>query len=144
MPIDEATMKKIREEYGDEPLVSAPVDPENPSFDSLLGALRAVHTGEMHMDVLVRYHDELNRQLAESREFYENMEVDEYSREVRDLSLGSVNIIQITLNLLEEYIDDPTEEKMADCLDSLLTSRSINQYVHDVLDENIKKAGLKQ
>ncbi|MCD4784543.1 MAG: hypothetical protein K8T10_12040 [Candidatus Eremiobacteraeota bacterium] len=144
MPEEMTIEEKLKERYGDTPLVSAPVDPDNPAFDSLLGALKAVHTGEMEMEVLVKYHRELSKQLEESRKDLESMKVADEAGEVKDLSIGSLDIVRVTMGLIGDYIEDPTDEKMADCVDSLLTSISITEYVRNLLDENIQAAGLKE
>lgn len=143
MPDDKSIQEQIMEKYGSEPLVSAPVDPDNPAFDSLLGALKEVHTGTRSMDVLVKYHTELSKQLDESREFIKAMEDREETRDTRDISIGSLNILQVTMNLIADYIKNPTNENMADCLESFLTSRGIMNYVHEMLDENIRLAGME-
>jgi len=128
----------------DMPMTSGPVDPENPTFDSLLGALKACHEGEMGMDVLEKYHVELSRQLEESREYFKNMEITEVIQETRDMCLGSLGIVKITMDTLKAYIEKPAPETLGACVQSLLNSRAAMKYVHDILDENIKQADIKE
>jgi len=44
------------------------------------------------------------------------------------------------LDLLKVYIDHPSRENMANCIDSLLTTQRIMKGVHDMLNETIKQA----
>lgn len=125
-------------DYGEIPLISAPVDPDHPTFNSLLGALKAVHTGEMGMDVLVKYHSALSQQLAESRKSIEEMDVSEGVREARNLSLGAIAMTQVALDMIEKYIQEPSQDRMADCLQSLLDAMAATSYASGKLDENIK------
>jgi len=136
--------EEIIKEYGDLPLVSAPVDPENPTFDSLLGALKGVHTGEMDMEVLVKYHRGLTRQLDESINDIENMKISDETTETRDKCIGAINIVKITMDLLDNYIKNPSPEAMGQLVQSLLTSMAVMKYIHDTLDENIIMAGIEE
>ncbi|MCD4782543.1 MAG: hypothetical protein K8T10_01800 [Candidatus Eremiobacteraeota bacterium] len=139
----ESIKEEIIREYGDLPLTSAPVDPENPSFDSLLGALKAVYTGEMNEEVLVKYHRELTGQLDESLHFIENMEISDETIETRDKCIGAINIVRITMDLLDDYKNNPSPEAMGQLVESLLTSRAVMKYIHKMLDGNIKMAGIR-
>jgi len=139
-----ATKEELfKEEYGDVPLESMPVDPDNPTFDSLLGALKAVYSGEMELSVLEKYHRELSRQLEVSRKNITGINIPEEFKEIAtpqmEMSIGALDIVQMTMDLLGAYIDDPTKEKMADCLVSLLNSQSVMRQLNQILDDNIKK-----
>lgn len=133
---------RIREEYGEVCLESDPVNPDNPTFSSLLGALKAVHTGEMGMDVLKKYHLSLDEQLDVSRENIENLEsppdYKEQVEEQKQIALGAIDMVQITLDLVKNYIQEPTGEKMAFCVDSLLKSQGFINVLNRILDENIR------
>ena len=50
--MDENEIKNI---YGNVSLNSAPIDVENPDYNSLLGAMEAVYNQREPMDVLIRY-----------------------------------------------------------------------------------------
>ncbi|HPZ07695.1 MAG TPA: hypothetical protein PL110_06255 [Candidatus Eremiobacteraeota bacterium] len=142
--------EQIKEKYGNVSLESAPVDPNNPTFDSLLGALKEVFSGNSSMDVLVKYHKGLSKQLEDSKKALENIETEEVdgvseeykktAKEQRDISLGALTITRSTLDLLKVYIDHPSRENMANCIDSLLTTQRIMKGVHDMLNETIKQA----
>jgi hypothetical protein len=144
MAMNPSLEQEIREKYGDLPLTSDPVNPDNPTFSSLLGALKAVHSGEMGMEVLAKYHQELTKQLKENRKELDEMEVHESSKEMKDISRGSLDIVQVTMDLIEGYISEPTDDNMAKCIDSFLTSRSITEYVRNMLDKNISNAKLDE
>jgi len=115
---------KIRELYGEVSLESSPVDPENPTFNSLLGALKAVHTGEMEMHVLEKYHEGLSKQLEQSIKNMESMEIPEGYKEITEeqirLGRGSLDMVQMMLDLLEKYIEEPCMENMAKGIFALL------------------------
>ena len=85
MPDYQSLEDEIKERYGDTPLVSGPVDPDNPTFDSLLGALKAVYTGERGMDILVKYHHGLSKQIEDSKTYITNMKPpDEFKSQSRN------------------------------------------------------------
>jgi hypothetical protein len=134
----------IRDQYGYVVLESGPVDPDKPAFDSLLGALKDAYYGNCGMDVLVKYHKELSKQLEQSRHSIKKMDEEtpeEYKDIVKDqhsMSLGAIDIVQSTLDLLDKYINSPTKDNMATCVESLLNSQRIMKGVHDLLDENIR------
>ena len=119
-------------------MTSAPVDPENPGFDSLLGALKGFHEGEYGKDVLEKYHTSLQSHLNESKSFIQDMEIHEETRETRDKALGSLGMVQMMLDSLKAYIESPNPDTLASCVQSLLDARASAAYVHSILDENIK------
>ena len=124
-------------------MTSSPVDPDNPGFDSLLGALKAVHEGEMEMEGLRKYHVGLQSQLNNSRDFIANMEIHDETRQTRDMALGALGITQLMLDLLQKYIDDPNPNTLAACVQSLLDSRAAMANIHYLLDKNIKDSGIE-
>jgi len=132
----------IREMYGDVSLESAPVDPENPTFNSLLGALKAVHTGEMEMAVLEKYHEGLSKQLEQSIKNIESMEIPEGYKEITEeqmrLSRGSLDMVQMMLDHMEKYIDEPCMENMAPCVQLHMDCQSVMRQLTQLLDENIR------
>lgn len=140
----------IREKYGYAVMESGPVDPDNPTFDSLLGVMKDVYYGNCEMDILVKYHKGLSKQLEDSRQFLTKMdketpeEYKEMVKEQHNISLGAIDIVQSTLDLLDSYIKNPSKELMATCVESLLNSQRIMKGVHDMLDENINKAQLEE
>lgn len=135
--------EELRARYGDVNVMSAPVDPENPGFDSLLGALKAVHMGEMGMDVLVRYHEVLMQQVAASRatitslpepEGMEGMAADQVA-----LALSSLSLVQAMLDSVALYIENPSQERVAVCVDRLLQSQRIVRDLNAFLDDRIRE-----
>jgi len=136
----------IKEKYGYAVLESGPVDPDNPTFASLLGAMQEAHYGNCDMDVLVKCHEGLSKQLEDSREFLKKTDKEtpeEYKALVEEqhrISLGALDIVQGTLDLIDRYIKNPSRELMATCVESLLNSQRIMKGVHDMLDENINRA----
>ncbi|MEQ8170902.1 MAG: hypothetical protein ABRQ38_18580 [Candidatus Eremiobacterota bacterium] len=140
----------IKEKYGYAVLESGPVDPDNPTFASLLGAMKEVYEGKCGMDVLVKYHEGLSKQIENSREFLKKTDKEtpeEYKALVEEqhrISLGALDIVQGTLDLIDSYIKNPSKELMATCVESLLNSQRIMKGVHDMLDENINRAEEEQ
>lgn len=123
-------------------MTSSPVDPNNPGFDSLLGALKAVHEGKLGMQGLRKYHVGLQDQLNNSRDFIRDMEIHDETRETRDMAMGAIAVTQIMLDLLQKYIDDPNPSTLAACVQSLLDSRAAMANIHYLLDRNIKDSGI--
>ncbi len=123
-------------------MMSAPVDPDNPGFDSLLGALKAFHEGQMDMDGLKKYHTGLQSQLNNSRYFITGMEIHAETKNTRDMALGALGITQMMLDMLKNYIDDPNPNTLAACVQSLLDSRAAMANIHYLLDKNIQDSGI--
>lgn len=144
---NQAAGELVKERYGDVSLESAPVDPANPSFASLLSAMKEVHTGALPLEVLERYHHQLSRQLADSKQSIAATPVpEEHGQAVSDqikISLGALDIVQAMLDLLERYIQWPSQEQMAACVDALLNCQGVLAGLNQVLDENIRAAGLE-
>jgi hypothetical protein len=134
----------IEERYGEISLSSDPVDPENPSFSSLLGALKAVHTGEMRMEVLQKYHTVLSVQLDESRRAIEDLEIpvelEEAARDQMNMARGALDIVRVALDMVKKYIGAPSNEAMADCLEALFSAQRVIASLNVVLDRNIQAA----
>lgn len=138
MTLDNQNIPSVDVDY-----TSAPADPDNPAFDSLLDALRAHHEGEIGLDVLKTYHTELSKQLQHSRSNIQAMEVAPESQETKDISLGALTTVQDTIDRLDDYIREQNPQTLADCVSSLLNSKGQVAYVHKILDENIASAGIE-
>ena len=135
--------EELRARYGDINPMSAPVDPDNPGFDSLLGALKAVHTGEMGMDVLVRYLEALSAQLATSRQAITSLPEPEGMEGLASdqvaMALSSLAMVQAMLDALARYIEQPSQQAVAVCVDRLLQSQRILRDVTAFLDKRIRE-----
>lgn len=136
--------EKIIADIDDNSMKSNPVNLENPGFDSLLSALKAVHTGEMGMDVLRRYHEGLTALLDSSRDDVASMEVPEQFKELIDaqmrMTFAALDIVRVTLDFLRRYIDTPSDEAMAQCIDSFMNSQSVMASLNAMLDANARAA----
>ncbi len=132
-----ATME-ITEDY-----TSGPVDVQNPTFGSLLSALKAFHEGDEELETLKTYHRVLSRQLKESRQNIREMEIHEGTEDTRNLSLGALLLLDETLARLGEYIEAPGPETLGLCVESLLNSRGAVTFVGRMLDANIAAAGIE-
>lgn len=122
-------------------LTSGPVDPQNPTFDSLLGALKAAHEGELDSDGLRAYHDGLRKMVRESRAAIEALDVPEEFVEARNqtrTSLGGLDILELTLDQVQRYLEEPGDQQMAACVNSLLYSVGMMEELHERLAANIK------
>lgn len=124
-------------------MTSGPVDPDNPEFNSLMSALKAVHEGTMGMEVLVKYHTGLQQQLNNSRSFIEGMSIHEETKQTRDMALGALGITQMMLDLLQKYIDNPNPATLGACVQSLLDSIAAMANIHYLLDKNIRESGIE-
>jgi len=131
-----------RARYGDIETRSAPANPDDPGFDSLLDALRAVHTGELPMDVLVRYHDALGAQLAASRSAILAIEHPPEFRDVAEaqtrIVVGGLDVMGTVLHFLQRYIDEPTADNVGAVVDMLLQAQRVMRDVNTHLDEAAK------
>ena len=134
---------EIVKQYGDISLESAPVDPDKPTFNSLLGALKAVHTGEMEIEVLEKYHEGLSVQLENSIRNIDKIEAPEEYREKTEeqvnLAKGALSMVQMMLDHLEDYIENPCMENMAPCVQLLLDCQGAIGGLNEMLDENIRQ-----
>lgn len=120
-------------------MMSAPVNPDHPTFDSLLGALKAVYTGERGMEVLVRYHAALSEEVTASRAAIMALpgpppELEGLGDDQRRVALSSLDVVRAMLDFLQRYIQDPSRENMAACVDLLLQSQRMVQDVRAWLD----------
>ena len=116
----------IKENYGNVAIESEAVETDNPTFNYLLGALKDAYYGKRDMmDVLITYHKVLSKQLYDSRNSIKKMDKEtpeEYKdlvKEQHNISLGAIDIVRITLDLLDTYIKSPTKKNMATCVESL-------------------------
>jgi len=121
--------------------MSAPADENNPGFESLLSAMKAVHQGEADISLLRKYHSVLTSQIDQSRNEILGMEVSESTRDTKNMSLGAINIVSFMLDSIKIYLDTPTPENMGMCVNAYLDARGAVEYVHKVLDKNIEESG---
>lgn len=122
----------------DSAMMSAPVDLDNPGFDSLLSALKAVHTGEMGMDVLRRYHAALTSQIEASRRAILDLPIPEglesLDSEQRNMALSGLAVVNALLDQLAAYITQPSQENVAACVQLLLQSQRLMEDLRAWLD----------
>ena len=72
------------------------------------------------------------------------LKISDETTETRDKCIGAINIVKITMDLLDNYIKNPSPEAMGQLVQSLLTSMAVMKYIHDTLDENIIMAGIEE
>jgi len=129
---------RIREQYGDIQLTSGPVDPEHPTFASLLGALEAVHKGQQPMDTLVAYHRELSSQLRSQREAMEGHKKSQGDNEAAaaqvQMAIAALDTVQIMLDSLGAYIASPSQQQLAETVHLLLQSMGHVRNIGAMLD----------
>ncbi len=129
---------RIREQYGDVPLTSGPVDPDHPTFDSLLGALEAVHKGLKPMGVLIAYHSGLSSQLTEQKGAMEEHKKKQGDNEAAasqvQMAIAALDLVQMMLDSVERYIQAPSQQQMAETLHLLLQSMGHVRNIHAMLD----------
>ena len=120
------------------------VDAEHPAFNSLLGALKAVHTGAMGMDVLERYHAALSRELHASRDAILALDVPAEFRAATEaqtrISVASLDVVLTLLDAVARYVRQPSQENVAQCVDLLLQSQRVVRDVNAYLDANVERA----
>jgi len=129
---------RVKGIYGDIPLTSGPVDPDNPTFDSLLGALEAVHKGLQPMSTLSAYHrgllSQLTAQKAAMEEHKRNQGDNETAISQVQMAIATLDMVQMMLDSLERYIAAPSQEQMAETLHLLLQSMGHVRNIHAMLD----------
>ncbi len=123
---------KIKEQYGDVSLESAPIDPENPAFNSLLSALEAVHTGKADISLLEKYYTALSAQIRESRESLRAKKNDENADRV-EIAIAAIELTDAMLDMVKNYIAKPTPENMAIAVSQLLQCMGFINNVSDIL-----------
>jgi len=128
----------IGEIYGDVPLTSEPVDPEHPTFDSLLGALEGVHRGALAMNVLQAYHQSLSKQLQDSKAKVASLQapVDTSAPELtgQRMAVTVLDLVAAMLDSVDEYIRNPGQETMASTLNLLLQCMGYMHTLNSLLD----------
>jgi hypothetical protein len=121
---EDSVQGAIQKLYGAFPLTSAPVDPEHPTFDSLLGALEAVHRGTMGMNVLESYHVSLSVQLQGAKAKVAGRATEGDSIDLRisghQMAATVLDLVQAMLESVDEYIQAPNDERMASVLNLLM------------------------
>ena len=124
--------QKIRDQFGDVSLQSAPVNAENPGFDSLLSALEAVHTGKEDRSLLNRYYEVLKAQNNESKADLTAMKTEE-NKDMINIAMTSLDLLDIMLDTIPEYLTEPTDENMAKTVSLLLTTMNQVEAVKAML-----------
>lgn len=140
----ELTNREFNGEAAEVDYYSGIVDPDNPAFDSLLGALKAYSEGKADLDLLKKYHRGLTRQLEKSRTQIQEMKLSGDSEEMRSLSLGSLDMLNVAMDRLEDYIENPNPQNLGICVSIFLDARGAVTYVNKKLDKNASAAGIKQ
>ena len=113
--------EKIKAQYGNVSLDSAPVNAEDPGFDSLLSALEAVHTGKEDKSLLQTYYTALKEKNNESRNHLKEM-LNEDNRDKISIALTTMDMVDIMLDTIPDYLDNSTDDKMAITLGLLMTT----------------------
>ncbi len=126
---------EIKNMYGNVSLQSAPVDPENPDFSSLLGALEEVYNQKQPMEVLVKYYDVLNARNDEQRH---NLAVylaqNPPNADQFKISMATLDIIAVMLAAVKKYTEEPTIENMGEAVNLLLISMDKVNKVQEFLN----------
>ncbi len=113
---------------------SAPVDVANPSFASLLDAMRVVHEGTMPVTVLSLYHAELLRQWRQWDTMVQSrLAVEPDNAELR-VQLAPIGANKILLEHLQAYVASPSQERMTRCVESYLMARRMTEQVRAAID----------
>lgn len=122
---------------------SAPVDLQNPSFASLLSALKEVHEGKLPPEALLTYQHALNAELADSRAGIESLQAPpgadesllqavEDQKRMTDTALG---LSQLVVDSLGQYVVNPSPESMAQCVQLFVQAQHVMGQLHEYLDE---------
>ncbi len=124
----EKAVKELRQEqaiksiYGDVSLTSAPVDPENPGFDSLLGALEAVHNKTQPLEILDKYYAALSESNnAKKDELREALKSAPENADKLKIILTTLDLVTVLLESVKTYSKDPNIENMGECVSLFLT-----------------------
>lgn len=133
------TIDNIKEIYGDVSLESLPLDIENPEFGSLLGALKSLHTNEISKEDFLKYFNGLYEGLLSSRKIFEEMP-DEQKDDVVLMTVGGFSMAIAVLDVVKMFIDNPTDENLANAIDAYLRCQPVFSDLNDIYD-NIKGVG---
>ena len=102
-------------------LYSAPINLENPDYDSLLGVLEGVYNGKEPMETLVRYYEVLSEKT--------NLEIAGIQAAISQnpphvdslrIFAASWQIVSIMLESVKTYIDNPGKENMQSAVSLLI------------------------
>lgn len=121
---------------------SAPVDLENPSFASLLSALKEVHEGKLPPEALLTYQRALNAELIDSRAGIEALaapaEAEDWVvqaiEDQKRMTDTALSMSQLVVDSLGEYVRDPGEESMGRCVQLFVQAQTIMGQLNDYLD----------
>ena len=131
--MDEEAIKKI---YGNVSLTSAPIDVENPDYNSLLGVLEAVHTNKEPMSVLYIYYEALSSKNDKNKEnLSEILKTNPPNADQLRITRTVLDFISVMLDAIKKYIDDPSDENMAEALNLLLITMDKVSKVMGVLED---------
>ena len=131
--MDEEAIKKI---YGNVTLTSAPIDIENPDYNSLLGVLEAVHTNKEPMSVLYTYYEALSSKNDKNKEnLSEILKTNPPNADQLRITRTVLDFISVMLDAIKKYIDDPTDENMAEAINLLLITMDKVSKVMGVLED---------
>lgn len=113
-------------DYGEVSYESAPADPENPAWNSLLDCLRAVHEGQLPLTALEAYHSSLTDDLeARKAGLWASVPEGEDPSGDLALGLGALTVTGLVLDQIDQYLDEPTAERMGACVDMLLQAQAV-------------------
>lgn len=116
---------------------SAAVDADRPGFGSLLPAMRAARDEGIDAEILVRYHDGLSRQLAESRARLEGLEVPEALQEalapVFQTTRGVLDRMESVLDFLGTYLEQGGRNDLEQAIQVL-------EGIHGEMEEVLRQA----
>jgi hypothetical protein len=120
-------------------LLSGEVDPDAPSLGSLLSALEAVHTRVVPMEVLERYYQVLSEQAAASRAAIRELgHLEELEHETAQarlaVALSSIGILELLLQGVRVYLDEPSDSKLAGCIQLYMVAAATAEQVHQWLE----------
>lgn len=122
-------------DYGEVSLESAPADPRNPAWNSLLDCLRAVHEGELPLTALAEYHAALGRDLeARKAGLWASVPAGEDPSGDLALGLGALTVTGLVLDQIDRYLDEPVADRMAACVEMLLQAQAVTRGVEGHLE----------
>lgn len=117
-------------DYGEVSYESAPADPANPAWNSLLDCLRQVHEGTLPLQALADYHDLLADDLeARKAGLWASVPEGEDPSGDLALGLGALTVTGLVLDQVDRYLDEPTPERMGACVEMLLQAQAVTRGV---------------
>ncbi len=129
--MDENEIKNI---YGNVSLNSAPIDVENPDYNSLLGAMEAVYNQREPMDVLIRYYEVLNARNEEGKHSLAMILAQDPTNSELRITMSTLDILSVMLGAVKKYTEEPTLENMGEAVNLLLISMDKVNKVNEFLN----------